>query len=86
MGSKVFDGVRFSVHTRDHSPPHVHGTTAGAIVILDLLPNNEVSLSDRWDAVTPSNTPRNVQSKIRRVAAEHIEELYALWEKTHGTR
>jgi hypothetical protein len=67
-------------------PPHVHGTTAGVIVIVDLFGNGETRLSNRWDAVVPSNAPRNVTAKILRVANENAVELMGLWEKTHGAR
>ncbi len=86
MGSKTYEGVRFSAYPKDHTPPHVHGTTSGVIVILDLLPGGEIRLADRWDAVTPSNAARNVQAKIRRVAMKNVDELMALWEVAHGTR
>ena len=86
MGSKTFEGVRFSVYPKDHPPPHVHGTMAGVVAILDLLPGGMVGLADRWDAVMPSNAPRNTVAKIRRVAAKNVDELVALWEKTHGAR
>ena len=86
MGSKTYEGVRFSVYPKDHEPPHIHGTTAGVVVIMDLLPNGKIKLAERWDAVTPSNAPRNIQSKIRRVATRNVEELILLWERTHGTR
>ena len=86
MGSKTYEGVRFSVYPKDHPPPHVHGTMAGVIVVFDLLPGGDIRLSERWDAITPSNAPRNVTAKIRRVAIANVAELMALWEVTHGTR
>jgi len=86
VGSKTYDGVRFSVYPNDHLPPHVHGTTAGVVVIIDLLPDAEVALASRKDAIDPVNAKRNDVAKILRVAAENVDELMALWEKTHGTR
>jgi hypothetical protein len=85
VGSKTYEGVRFSVFSHDHLPPHVHGSTEGVIVILDLLADGSVSLSQRRDAIKPSNAKANVVAKIQRVAASHAAELSALWEKTHGT-
>ncbi len=86
MGTKSFEGVRFAVHSDDHDPPHVHAKTPDAVLILDLLGDGKIRLSSREDAVTPGNAKRNVQAKIRRVAKENVDELEALWEKTHGTR
>jgi hypothetical protein len=59
---------------------------AGVILVIELLPTGEIRLADRWDAISPGNARRNVQAKIRRVARENVDELLALWEKTHGTR
>lgn len=86
MGSKTYEGVRFSVYPDDHLPPHVHGTTSDVTLILDLLEEGAVRLANRKNAVQPPNAPRNIQAKIRRVAADNVVELIALWEKTHGTR
>jgi hypothetical protein len=86
MGSKTFEGVRFSVYSHNHPPPHVHGTIAGVIVVIELLPGGGTRLANRWDAISPSNAKSNVVTKIRRVARENVDELVALWEKTHGTR
>jgi len=86
VGSKTYDGVRFSVYPNDHLPPHVHGTTAGAVVIVELLADAEVALSSRKNAIDPVNAKKNDVAKILRVAAENVDELIALWEKTHGTR
>ena len=86
VDSKTFEGVRFSVYPKDHPPPHVHGTMADVVVVIALLANGEVDLADRWDKVLPSNAPRNVVAKILRVAGQNVDELIALWEKTHGTR
>jgi hypothetical protein len=86
VGSKTYGGVRFSVYPNDHPPPHVHGTSAGVTLIIDLLGNGDIRLSDRARAIKPPNAPKNVIDKILRVAAENISELEALWEKTHGSR
>lgn len=86
VGSKTYDGVRFSVYPHDHLPPHVHGMTAGAVVIVDLLPDGEVTLSSRKDAIDPANAKRSDVAKVLKTAGRHVDELIALWEKTHGTR
>jgi hypothetical protein len=85
VGSKTYDGVRFSVYPNDHLPPHVHGSTGGTRVILDLMPDGTVARSKRIDAVS-KKAKRNAVAKIERVAAENAAELTALWEKIHGDR
>lgn len=85
MGSKTFEGVWFIVYSHDHSPPHVHGKLGGIQVIIDLLPNNKIVQSRRRAAVTPANAKRSDVRRILTVAAAHTQELWDLWEKTHGT-
>ena len=86
VGSKTYEGVRFSVYPNDHLPPHVHGTIAGVTVIIDLLPNGDTQLSKRRKAIRPRKAAKNKIAKITRVAADNVEDLQALWEKTHGER
>ena len=86
MGSKTYEGVRFSVYPNDHLPPHVHRTISDVTLIIDLLGDGAIRQADRKNAVHSANAPKNIQAKIRRVAAENVDELVALWEKTHGTR
>jgi len=85
VGSKTFDGVWFLSFSHDHLPPHVHGRYGSVQVIVDLLPDDKVARSSRWDAVTPSNGKRSDVRRILNMAAEHAAELRELWEKTHGT-
>jgi hypothetical protein len=70
VGSKTFEGVRFSVYPNDHLPPHVHGTCEGVVVIVDLLANGEVKLSARKDRMKPLAGKRNAVAKILRVAGQ----------------
>ena len=86
MGSKTFEGVRFSVYSHDHSPPHVHGSLSGVTLVVDLLAEDEVRLSKRKDAVSPANAQKNIVARILEVAADNMDELNVLWEKTHGKR
>ena len=86
MGSRTYEGVRFSIYPNDHDPPHVHATSAGIFVIVALLSGGEVDLADRWDAVLPGNAPRNVVARILRVAGKNVVELTNLWENARGTR
>ena len=57
---------------------------AGVTVIIDLLPGREVDLANRARQVIPANAKRSVVARVLRVAADNIDELTALWEKTHG--
>ena len=86
MGSRTFDGVRFSAYSLDHTPPHVHGWLSGVSVVIDLLGDGEIRLSSRPRSVRPANAKRNVEERILRIAAENVDELEALWERTHGER
>ena len=84
MSSLNFSGIRFVVYSNDHPPRHVHGFLSEAEVILDLRPDGNVALADRRDAVRPANATRADVRKILNAAAEHFDELAALWEEIHG--
>jgi hypothetical protein len=86
MGSKTFEGVRFSVYPNDHLPPHVHGSLSGVTLVVDLLEEDEVRLSKRKYAVSPTNAKKNIVTRILQVATDNMDELNVLWEKTHGKR
>ena len=84
MGSRHFNGVRFQSYSLDHLPPHVHGSSNGVTLLLELLANGTVEISERAGAVTPGNAPDNEVRRIRRIAVKRYAELLALWEATHG--
>jgi hypothetical protein len=86
VGSKTYEGVRFSVYSHDHSPPHVHAILGNVRVIVDLLADGGVMLSKRRDAMSPLNAKRNVVSQIVDIATENATELQQLWERIHGHR
>ena len=81
VGSKIYDGVRFSIFVADHLPRHAHGYWGEVMVVVDLLPDNKVAKSKQRRAVLPSNAK---QSDVRRILTAHAAELNALWEMTHG--
>ncbi len=83
MGSSKFGGVLFVAYPNDHLPRHVHGFTGGIEVVVDLLPEENVALAERADAVRPPNAKRSDVKKILSVAASHFDELVELWEKNH---
>jgi hypothetical protein len=85
MGSIKFEGVRFSAFPDDHTPRHVHGRYAEILVIVDLLADGGVKVSDRENPIKPSNGSRADARHVLDVAAKHFNELVALWEKHHGT-
>jgi hypothetical protein len=81
VGSKTFDGVWFIAFTKDHLPAHVHGRYSGTTVILELdFTTSTIRLADRPDRITPRNAKRSDVTRIRRVAEQHGEELFKLWE------
>lgn len=84
MGSLRFDGVLFIVYSNDHPPRHAHGFTSETEAIVDLRLDGTVALANRDDAVRPANAKRSDVRKILNMAAEHFEELAALWETVHG--
>ncbi len=85
MGSKTFNGVWFLAFTKDHLPAHIHGKYGGTTVILELdFDSWKIRLSDRPDRVTPRNAKKSDVARIRRVAEEHGEELFRLWESARS--
>ena len=83
MGSKTFDGVWFVAYSHDHLPPHVPRRYAETEVIIE-LGLNEVRFARRRDHTRPSNAKMSDVKKIMTIAAQHRDELQALWEATHG--
>jgi Domain of unknown function (DUF4160) len=79
-----FGGVRFVAYSNDHPPRHVRGFSGETEAIVELGANRTIALAKRGDAVRPANAKRSDVKKILRAAAEHFEELAALWENIHG--
>jgi len=84
MASLRFDGVLFVAYPQDHEPRHVHGFFEEAEVIVDLGDDRTVRLAERQDAIRPPNAKKSSVRRILNCAAEHFDELVALWEKMHG--
>lgn len=84
MVSLRFGGVRFVAYSNDHLPRHVHGFAGETEAIVELRFDGTVGLARREDAVRPANAKRSDARKILRAAAEHFEELAALWEIIHA--
>jgi hypothetical protein len=76
-------GIIFQVFPYDHEPRHVHALFAGTEVIIDLLDDRAVALSDRIDAISPANAKRGDVKKLLNAARDHFDELVAAWEKMH---
>ena len=83
MASLRFDSVLYVAYPQDHTPRHVHGFFEEAEVIVDLGNARTVGLANRPDAIRPPNAKRSAVRRILNVAAEHFDELVALWEKMH---
>jgi hypothetical protein len=84
VGSRKFDGILFVAYSNDHSPRHIHGFAGRTEAIVDLRFDGTIALSNRNDAVRPSNAKRSDVKKILKIAAQHFEELAKLWEQIHG--
>lgn len=50
---------------------------------MNLQLDGNVALADRPDAIRPANAKKSDVRKILLTAAEHFEELAALWEEMH---
>jgi hypothetical protein len=83
VASVRFVGVLFVAYPQDHTPRHVHGFVDETEVIVDLLTNRTVGLADRPDAIRPGNAKRSSVRRVLNIAAEHFDELVALWERMH---
>jgi hypothetical protein len=84
VSSLKWGGVSFRAYPQDHEPRHVHAFFAGCEAIVDLRADGTVALADRWDALNPANAKRSDLRKILSLAAEHFEELVAIWEAMRG--
>jgi hypothetical protein len=81
MGTIRVAGIRFFARPLDHDPPHVHAFTGSGEVIVELLGNGRVRLSDRDDAVRGA-TLSDVKKSLKAAAAAHSM-LFDLWKKAH---
>jgi hypothetical protein len=85
VGSKTYDGVRFSAWVDDHVPPHVHGFYAGIEVILEIdFEMRDIRLARRQKRVKPRNAKKADVNYVRRAALKYRHELFDLWEKARG--
>lgn len=84
VGSITIECVTFCVYVNDHAPRHVHGQLGKTTVIVDLLPDGQIDLAKRKAAIRPANAKKSDVRKILTIAADHCDELSALWEKIHG--
>jgi|SRR5580704_1130931 hypothetical protein len=84
VGSLKFEGVLFVAYSNDHSPRHIHGFAGETEVIVDLRLGGTVAISNRNDAIRPSDAKRSDVKKILNTAALHFVELTGLWEEIHG--
>ena len=84
MTSRRFGSVLFAAYPQDHIPRHVQGFIAHTEVIVDLRHDGTVAIANRRDAVRPGNAKRSDIRRILNAAADHFEELVALWERMHA--
>jgi hypothetical protein len=83
VGSKTFDGIRFSAFVDDHPPPHFHAYYAGSVMIVELS-GGKVRLARRKDRVKPRNTKRSDIRHVLETARKHADELMNLWRVARG--
>jgi len=76
-------GIIFQFFPVDHEPRHAHAHYAGIEVIVDLLDDRTVALSEREDRIQPANAKRSDVKKILKTAAEHFDDLVAACERMH---
>jgi Domain of unknown function (DUF4160) len=84
VGSLKFEGVLFVAYSNDHAPRHLHAFYSETEAIVDLRLDGTVALSNRKDAIGPSNAKRSDVKKILNADALHFTELAELWEEVHG--
>jgi hypothetical protein len=69
VGSKTFDGFRFSVYPNDHLPPHVHAFHAEVEVIPDLdFEKRSIRLARRRDRIRPADAKTSDVKRMRLAA------------------
>ena len=83
VASLRFGKVLFIAYPQDHEPRHVHGFAGETEVIVNLHLDGDVGLADRPDCIRPGNAKRSDVRAILQVAADHFDELVALWERMH---
>ncbi len=83
MSSVRIGGIVFQLFPVDHEPRHVHGLYAGVRVVVDLLDDRTVALSNREDCIRPANAKRSDVTKILTAARDNFDVLVAAWEKMH---
>jgi hypothetical protein len=84
MVSGRFQGVLFKAYPDDHYPRHLHGFYGGVEVIVELKLDGTVALAARKDAIRPGHGKRADVRHVLATAAQHFEELAALWEEHYG--
>ncbi len=84
MGSGRYYGVRFSVWSHDHSPPHVHAAYGDIKMVVDLVERGNVTVRTRKHSIQPANANKSDIRHILRTARVYHSELLWLWEERHG--
>jgi len=87
VGSRTYDGVRFTVWSNDHDPIHLHGFYAGVEVVLDLHPKDRrVAVAKRKRNPNPIDAKRSDAAHILKTAERNFDILLQLAEETWKRR
>jgi hypothetical protein len=86
VGTVQEQGVKFRVYPKDHegsATPHVHAKFGQGEVIIALLNDGTVALSEEHGSSTAGTVKKNEIRKALRVAREAYAALAAEWKKMH---
>jgi len=83
MGSRRIRGVRFRAISGDHAGgpiPHLHADIGAGEVVVELLPERVVRLSQLHRASVRGNVTQSERRRVLEIARDAFDELIALWE------
>ena len=71
----VIDGVKLSINSNDHNPPHIHGRKNGEDIYIEL---------DGFKSQTNSKSLNQVKKDIVEWMMKNLDELYACFEEAQN--
>lgn len=82
MGSKRIRGVLFRVFSGEHAGaavPHVHAKIASGELVVELLPQGDIRLSQAHRSSTRGKITESEKRHVLLVARDAYDELVVLW-------